>query len=607
MKYVQIFVLLTVGLLTTAHAAEPTAGGSNGVNVSWGDHVVVFKNAARLDTPEKIRDAMPLWKKRMKAGHIFWRVSGISLERDFVRQNKSISRYWQVTQRIFSQFDPVSVAVEAAHANGLKIYAYLCIFDEGCPPTVLYGHTTPFPWQSKFTIAHPDYLAVDRTQTRRHWGVLEYGYPEARRYKVEQLKWFLDTYDCDGLYVCTRSHSPAAKMADMYGFNEPVVDAYRERYGVDLLKEDFDLDKWRRLRGENLTQLFRDLREAVPKTKTILAAIPRTRHIGPPYGNMYLDWETWVNDKLVDGLVIGVISGKWLYPNQKLTDKQKGYLSSQEEGIGIRTQLEDVAEVYGPLCSEHGAMLFLSGSYDQAFLSVPGFTGFMLGGASASAFLTTAYVPDHAALALEDARFSLDFRLYVRDYKEAPRLLSKYDHTLPRNTGRGWEIMLVEDGRVVFRVNDGARDWTVSSNNRVPKDKWCHVACVSEGQPGRMKVYIDGELDAQTAPAPARIRRVPVPLYFGEYGNGVGARRFDGMLDEVRLTKDAAVVSVPTRPYAKTEPNTVALWNFDSIGPDGFSNVAGDSALNVQLDGSAAEAQAEGAPGFGGAYEAAQP
>lgn len=185
--HVRTFVFLTAGLLTTAHAAEPTAGGSNGVNVSWGDHIVVFKNAARLDTPEKIRDAMPLWKNRMKAGHIFWRVSGITLERDYVRHGKSISRYWQVTEQIFSQFDPVTVAVEAAHANGLKIYAYLCIFDEGCPPTVLYGHTTPFPWQSKFTLAHPEYLAVDRTQTKRHWGVLEYGYPEARRYKVEQL------------------------------------------------------------------------------------------------------------------------------------------------------------------------------------------------------------------------------------------------------------------------------------------------------------------------------------------------------------------------------------------------------------------------------------
>ena len=51
-----------------------------------------------------------------------------------------------------------------------------------------------------------------------------------------------------------------------------------------------------------------------------------------------------------------------------------------------------------------------------------------------------------------------------------------------------WEIMLVEDGRVVFRVNDGTRDWTVTSNSRVPKDKWCHVACVSERQSGRMKV-----------------------------------------------------------------------------------------------------------------------
>ena len=602
-----LILLSMAGSTAAAGGSVAAQGTGNAVNVSWGDHIVVFKNAARLDTPEKIRDAMPLWKNRMQAGHIFWRVSGIALERDFVRHSKSISQYWEVTKRIFAQFDPARIAVEAAHANGLKIYAYLCIFDEGCPPTVLYGHTTPFPWQSKFTHEHPEYLAVDRTQTKRHWGVLEYGYPEARRYKVEQLKWFLDTYDFDGLYVCTRSHSPPAETADMYGFNEPVVNAYKQRYGVDILKNDFDVGKWRRLRGENLTQLFRELRTAVPRSKRILAAIPRTRYLGPPYGNLYLDWETWVQEGLVDGLVIGVISGKWLYPNQKLSDKQKDYLSSQEEGIGTRTKRDDVANVYGPVCAEHGAMLFLSGSNDRALLSLPGLTGFMLGGASASVFLTSAYVPDHPALALEGARFAVDFRLCVRDYKEAPRLLSKYDHTLPENTGRGWEIMLVEQGRVLLRVNDGTRDWTVTSNGRVPKGRWCHVTCLSEGRGGRMKVYIDGTLDPQTAPAPASIRRVPVPLYVAEYGSGIGARRFDGLLDEVRITSSPVPVTATARPHDETVPNTIALWNFDNLGPEGFPSIAGDPALNIHLDGNADQALAEGAPGFGKAYDAGQP
>lgn len=598
-------VALAVGL--NALGSETVPPGGNGVNVSWGDHIMIYEKTARLDTPEKIRTAMGLWKKHLGAGHIFWRVSGITLERDYVRYAKSISRYWQVTRRIFSEFDPVKVAVEAAHAKGLKIYAYLCIFDEGCPPTVLYGHSTPFPWQSKFTIAHPEYLATDRTRTKRHWGVLEYGYAEARRYKVAQLKWFIDKYDFDGLYVCTRSHSPPAERADRYGFNEPVVQAYQQRHGIDILKEDFDLEQWRRLRGENLTQLFRDLRAALPSGKKVLAAIPRGRYIGPPYGNLYLDWETWVGEKLVDGLVVGVISGKWLYPNQKLTDKQKGYLSSQEEGIGMRTKREDIAEVYAPVCAKHDAALFLSGVGDREWLDLDGFTGFMLSGMSTKCFLASAHVPDHPALAFEDAKFSVDFRVYVRRYKEAPRLLSKYDHTLSDNRGRGWEVMLVEKGRVVLRLNDGEREWTVTSEGRVPKEKWCHVACVSEGAGGKLRVYIDGKLDAQTAPAPARVRWVPVPLRFAEYGSGVGARWFDGLLDDVRLTRGAIKLDGTPGPRVGTEPNTVALWNFDDHTAKGFKNAAGVTALDGRFGGEISGARSEGAPGFGKAFDSGQP
>jgi len=568
---------------------------------------MIYQKTARLDTPEKIRTAMGLWKEHLRARHIFWRVSGITLERDFVRYEKSISRYWQVTKRIFEQFDPVKVAVDAAHAEGLKIYAYLCIFDDGCPPTVLYGHSTPFPWQSKFTIAHPEYLATDRTRTKRHWGVLEYGHAEARRYKVAQLKWFIDKYDFDGLYVCTRSHSPPAEGADQYGFNEPVVQAYQQRHGIDILKQDVDLEKWRRLRGENLTQLFRDLRAALPAGKEVLAAIPRGRYIGPPYGNLYLDWEKWVGEKIVDGLVVGVISGKWLYPNQKLTDKQKGYLSSQEEGIGMRAREEDVTQVYAPVCAKHDAALFLSGVGDQEWLELAGFTGFMLSGMSTKCFLASAYVPDHPALAFEDAKFSVEFWVYVRRHKEAPRLLSKYDHRLSGNRGRGWEVMLVENGRVVLRLNDGEREWTVKSDGRVPKDKWCHVACVSEGAGAKLRVYIDGKLDPQTAPAPARVRRVPVPLRFAEYGSGVGARWFDGLLDDVRLTKGVIKLDGIPGPRAGTEPNTVALWNFDDDTARGFKNAAGAAALDGRFGGEASGARSEGAPGFGKAFGSGQP
>ena len=76
-------VALAAALAFAAQAEESVA--RQGVNVSWGDHIVIFRKTARLDTPEKIRAAMPLWKRHLGGRHLFWRVSGITLERDFVR------------------------------------------------------------------------------------------------------------------------------------------------------------------------------------------------------------------------------------------------------------------------------------------------------------------------------------------------------------------------------------------------------------------------------------------------------------------------------------------------------------------------------------------
>ena len=144
---------------------------------------------------------------------------------------------------------------------------------------------------------------------------------------------------------------------------------------------------------------------------------------------MHLDWETLVSEGIVDGLAIGVITGKGLYRKEKLTDRQKGYLSSQQANIGMRTEEEDVNGFYGPLCLKHGKMLFLThsgyGPAAREMLRWRGLTGLMLPGASASSFVPSARVADHPALAFADAKFTVELWLKWRRHTDAPRLVSK--------------------------------------------------------------------------------------------------------------------------------------------------------------------------------------
>ncbi|MFQ6099419.1 MAG: LamG-like jellyroll fold domain-containing protein, partial [Armatimonadota bacterium] len=215
---------------------------------SWGDMIL----SGEADTRRKIRQTLEQARAR-GVEKVHWRISAAILREDHQRAPRDkwapyIREYYDIVDRVFEQMDPIAEAIEVGHTLGLQMYGWLTIYDEGAPPDVLYADDVPFPWQSKFTAAHPEYLVVDR-EGKPQWGVLEYAYPEARRYKANQIARYLRRYDLDGVFISTRSHSPPAMHGDRFGFNEPVVAAYEERFGKDILREGFDREAWRRLRG----------------------------------------------------------------------------------------------------------------------------------------------------------------------------------------------------------------------------------------------------------------------------------------------------------------------------------------------------------------------
>ena len=65
----------------------------------------------------------------------------------------------------------------------MKVDMWVTIFEEGCPPDVLYSDSDFFSWQSHFTRDNPQYLACDRSltpnQRKVRWGELEWAYPGA--------------------------------------------------------------------------------------------------------------------------------------------------------------------------------------------------------------------------------------------------------------------------------------------------------------------------------------------------------------------------------------------------------------------------------------------
>jgi hypothetical protein len=93
-----------------------------------------------------------------------------------------------------------------------------------------------------------------------------YALREARRRRLEIAREVLTKYpEIDGIAYSVRTHSGPKggsgpgldKMA--YGFNDVIVKEYKKRYGIDICKNDFDVEKFLSLRGDFFTEFIGEI------------------------------------------------------------------------------------------------------------------------------------------------------------------------------------------------------------------------------------------------------------------------------------------------------------------------------------------------------------
>ena len=117
----------------------------------------------------------------------------------------------------------------------------------------------------------------------------------------------------DGLSVRLNSHGGCNDEPNEYGFNEPLLEEYRQRYGVDALEDDAVLDRLPRLRGEHVTAFLRDtaakVRRAGKKMQIHMHPdafrpnpSPRERYWS--LTNINYDWKAWLEEGLADGSIM---------------------------------------------------------------------------------------------------------------------------------------------------------------------------------------------------------------------------------------------------------------------------------------------------------------
>lgn len=149
------------------------------------------------------------------------------------------------------------------------------------------------------------------------------------------------------------------------------------------------------------------------------------------------------------------------------------------------------------------------------------------------------------------------------------------------------------DGKLVVGFSVGNDDRLLKGNRTVTDGAWHHIA-VTRANSGQVRLFVDGQLDAQMNGPSGRIdyrlnRDTSYPnsdpyLVFGaEKHDYAGSRYYNGLLDDVRLSNIVRYLgdfTPPTAPHA-ADTNTVALYRFD----EGSGTTIADSAPGSQSPG----------------------
>lgn len=227
---------------------------------------------------------------------VFWQVRGNGTVL-YPSQHEPWSREYDYQD---PGFDPLAVAVEAAHANGLRIEAWMNVLPGWQGPI-------PPPIPNQLWRTHPEWFirdAAGRPQALTDfYVVLNPAYPEVRQHITTVAREIVSEYNVDGLHLdyvrYAWDSTPNAKQRFLR--DQRTLALYRMETNRH---PDDDLEAWDDWRAAQLTQLLESIRTATRQqrpglsvTAAVVGDIARARQQFLQHG------PTWLARGLVDALV----------------------------------------------------------------------------------------------------------------------------------------------------------------------------------------------------------------------------------------------------------------------------------------------------------------
>ncbi len=151
-----------------------------------------------------------------------------------------------------------------------------------------------------------EFLGLARGRNKHLTGMAELAYPEVRTWFFAMIENALDD-GADGVDFRQNSHTECLDWEN-YGFSPPIIEDFKERYGVDISTEPFNRAAWRRLRGEYHT-LFLEEAAAVVHAREKELVVHLMNIMDRPaeqfcFLEVFWDWRGWLCSGIVDRVTL---------------------------------------------------------------------------------------------------------------------------------------------------------------------------------------------------------------------------------------------------------------------------------------------------------------
>lgn len=261
-----------------------------------------------------IDDLFDILKKVYKVEKIYWRAMNEEqvLDHSLIRQDCWMYDYWQWSRHLHEEIGTEQYGIDAGRQRGIEMWGFTSLFDHGSQAAMHYPRDTgPYMFEWFQRIEHPEWVPIDRYGLRRMAGAVCFEYPEARKALVDMYVNLARRSNYQGILFYLYVEAFHLRFNDEFGFNEPIVNEYKKRYGVDITKQNYDVYALAHMRGEYLTQFFRELKAALQpygiKVGICLSPnypqYPQVWMIEPEAlnsGRIFVDWRRYIREGLVD-------------------------------------------------------------------------------------------------------------------------------------------------------------------------------------------------------------------------------------------------------------------------------------------------------------------